>query len=112
MKEAEEAARRLVERLEEKGIRVEEVLLFGSVARGDFRLDSDFDLIVVSRDWGKLPYTRRLDLLYRLWDNPRDATLIPLTRDELRDRLEKSVALRDASRYWIRVYPRDSRKEG
>ncbi len=110
MREAEEAAKRLVERLAERGVRVEEVLLFGSVARGDFRVDSDFDLIVVSRDWGRLPYTRRLDILYRVWDEPRDATLVPLTPEELLERMEKSVALKDASRYWVRIYPPSGRE--
>lgn len=32
------------------GDRIERILLFGSVARGEYREDSDVDLIVVTRD--------------------------------------------------------------
>jgi len=32
------------------GDRIERIILFGSVARGDYREDSDVDLIVVTRD--------------------------------------------------------------
>ena len=103
VEEARREAERLAEALRERGIRVEAVYLFGSVARGDFRLDSDFDLVIVSRDWEGIGYTERLDILYRLWRSPRDATLIPLTPRELSERLEKSVVLRDASRYWLRL---------
>ncbi len=103
VEEARREAERLAEALREHGIRVEAVYLFGSVARGDFRLDSDFDLVIVSRDWEGMGYTERLDLLYRLWRGTRDATLVPLTPRELNERLEKSVVLRDASRYWMRL---------
>jgi predicted nucleotidyltransferase len=32
---------------EEKGIKVEKIILFGSMARGDFRENSDWDLLIV-----------------------------------------------------------------
>ncbi len=105
LREVEGWARWLAEKLAAQGIRVEEILLFGSVARGDYKVDSDVDLIVVSEDWGRMQYLDRLSLLYRLWDKPRDATLIPFTRGELERRVRRSVALRDAARYWVRVYP-------
>ncbi len=103
LKEARREALRLKQALEARGVKVEAIYLFGSVARGDFRLDSDFDFIIVSRDWEGMPYLERLGILYRLWSSRRDATLVPLTPEELRERVEKSLALRDASRYWIRV---------
>lgn len=37
----------------ENNIRVDAILLFGSRAKGNFRSDSDIDLAVVSRDFGK-----------------------------------------------------------
>ncbi|AEM38335.1 DNA polymerase beta domain protein region [Pyrolobus fumarii 1A] len=86
-----------------RGVRVEAVYLFGSIARGDYTAESDVDLVIVSRDWGRYTMEERLSMLYRLWRWERDATLIPLTPEELRDRLEKSVVLRDASRYWMRI---------
>jgi hypothetical protein len=44
---AEDFARRLKAKY---GERIERVILFGSVARGDHREDSDIDLLVVTRD--------------------------------------------------------------
>lgn len=105
LERAREWARWLARELERRGVRVEEIILFGSVARGDFQDDSDLDLIIVSPDWRGMSVTDRLGLLYRLWDKPVDATFVAVTREELERLLEKSVAIRDASGYWVRVYP-------
>lgn len=48
---AREWARWLAGELEGHGVVVEEILLSGSVARGDFREDGDLDLVMVSEDW-------------------------------------------------------------
>lgn len=51
MKDYRELAERFASRLKAKyGDRVEQVILFGSVARGEHREDSDVDLVVVTRD--------------------------------------------------------------
>ena len=104
MAKAREWAKELVLELGEHGIRVDAVILFGSYARGDFSSSSDLDLIIISSDWEGISYTKRLSLLYRLWDKDIDANFVALTPRELRDRLRKSVVLRDASRYWIVLY--------
>ena len=39
--------------LTEKGIRVDKIILYGSYARGKARPDSDIDVAVISRDFGK-----------------------------------------------------------
>jgi len=44
----------VVEVCRELGVRLEEVILFGSRARGDFRKDSDWDLLIITNrdlDW-------------------------------------------------------------
>ena len=46
-------ALRLRHELKREGIHVDCVLLFGSRARGENREDSDYDLAVISRDFGK-----------------------------------------------------------
>jgi len=45
------------------GVKVEQVLLFGSHARGDARDGSDIDLLVVSPDFERLASWERLELL-------------------------------------------------
>ena len=98
-------ARELAGELEARGIRVTEVRLFGSIARGSWSRESDLDLLVISPDWPE-DYTRRLSILYKLWNKPVDAHFIPLKPQELPEAIKRSVALRDASRYWITIYHR------
>lgn len=104
--EAKRAVDRLVGALDAKGVKVREAYLFGSYARGTWIRESDVDLIVVSDDFKGMSMSARLDMinLIVLREGIRPhVEVIPLTSDELRDRLEHSVVIRDASRYWIRV---------
>jgi hypothetical protein len=94
----------LVDELEARGIHVDRVLLFGSLARGDFTLESDVDLIIVSRSWRAMGMVERTSLLYRCWRGG-DATLVPLTPEELEAMKQRVGAIADASRYWIQLYP-------
>ncbi|MBN2149043.1 MAG: nucleotidyltransferase domain-containing protein [Anaerolineales bacterium] len=45
------------------GIRVEEVMLYGSQARGTALPDSDIDLIIISPDWEAYNQRERLEIL-------------------------------------------------
>lgn len=83
-------------------IRIDSIYLFGSRARGDYRVDSDIDLILVSDMW-KGSMIDRMKKLYRLWRYELDATLIPLTHEELEKKMMNSITIRDASRYWIKI---------
>jgi predicted nucleotidyltransferase len=59
---------------------VERVLVFGSLARGEARLHSDLDLVVIQRS--ELPFRERLEFLYRLL-RPRVSTdLLAYTPEE------------------------------
>jgi predicted nucleotidyltransferase len=42
--------------LERKDVTVDKIILYGSFARGDYRDDSDIDLIVISDDFASLNY--------------------------------------------------------
>lgn len=46
-----ETKKALIELLEEKGIQVEKIVVFGSYARGKPTRDSDIDLIIVSKNF-------------------------------------------------------------
>ena len=56
-----------------KKIKPEKVILFGSYAKGTADRDSDIDLVIVSNDFKRMAFERRLDLLI-------DAREHPLTR--------------------------------
>ncbi|MCE4625233.1 MAG: nucleotidyltransferase domain-containing protein [Desulfurococcales archaeon] len=90
--------------MSKREVKVEKIILFGSVARGDFTESSDIDLLVVSKDWEGMTLEERLSILYRLWDKPRDATLIPLTPEELRRKAKTSVIIGEAIGQGIVVY--------
>jgi predicted nucleotidyltransferase len=47
-------------------IRIDDIIVFGSYARGEATVDSDIDVIVVSKEFEKMPEDDRLSLLYRV----------------------------------------------
>ncbi|MGH2453015.1 MAG: nucleotidyltransferase domain-containing protein [bacterium] len=55
---------------------LERAILFGSRARGDELLDSDYDLILVSSAFEGLAWTDRIQAVLDLWD--LDVALQPL----------------------------------
>ena len=104
LRRVSEWASELAEKLRSKGVEVDAILLFGSIARGDYTEDSDVDLVVVSDDWARMSPVDRLSILYKIWDKPRDATFIPLTWKELEEMSDKSVVVREALSDCIVIY--------
>lgn len=49
--------------IESAGVKPQKILLFGSFATGNYRPDSDIDLIVISEDFEGKSYWERIDLL-------------------------------------------------
>ncbi len=49
--------------LESAGIKPQKILLYGSYATGNYRPDSDIDLVVISEDFEGKSYWQRIDLL-------------------------------------------------
>ncbi len=54
----------VLEEAEKQGVKVERVILFGSRARGDYREDSDYDILVIVK--GELDRTSRRKLARRI----------------------------------------------
>jgi len=90
------ALRRLAEELEA------DVYLFGSYARGDYTLDSDVDVVVVSSRFEGLPPTERAVIARLKLPEDIGFDLILLTPREFEERLGTAF-FRDISRYWVRV---------
>ncbi len=88
-------------------VRIEAAYLFGSYAKGTWVKTSDIDLIVVSRDFEGKPYLERLDMINEIQWRARIRPFIeaiPLTPEELEEKLKTSVVLRDASKHWIEIH--------
>ena len=49
--------------IENKSIKINKIILFGSYAKGNYRGDSDIDVIVISDDFAPMNYWERIDLL-------------------------------------------------
>lgn len=104
-REVSESIKRFLRELS-KLARVEQVYLFGSYARGDWIKTSDIDLIVVSSDFEGTRFLDRLDMVnkaaWRAFSRP-PIEAIPLTPKELKEKEERSAAIRDARKYWIKI---------
>jgi predicted nucleotidyltransferase len=63
--------------IESEGIKTDKLILFGSYATGEYREDSDIDIVVISRDFVNKNYWERIDILsnaiYRIFE-PIEAT--------------------------------------
>ena len=63
-------------------VRLERAILFGSRARGEAREGSDYDLILVSEDFGGRAFYSRPAPLLLLWEHPEDLELLCYTPAE------------------------------
>jgi predicted nucleotidyltransferase len=74
--------------LEEKGIKVERIILFGSRARGDFKENSDWDLLIIVEE--ELSRNERVEILHfirrKLADEFIPSDVIIKSREEVEER--------------------------
>lgn len=62
---------------------INSVVVFGSRARGDFLVESDVDVAVISSAFADLPVPERIDRILRRWEGPVALEAVGLTPDEL-----------------------------
>ena len=77
---------------------VNKAILTGSWARGTQREDSDVDLIIISDDFSKMPFSERLSYLHKAWTNKIPLEAFGYTVDEFRQLRHRSIYARDAIR--------------
>lgn len=65
-----------------KKFKLKKSILFGSRARGDYFLDSDVDLILVSEDFKEIDFRKRMAELLKWWDGKVDLEVIAYTPEE------------------------------
>jgi hypothetical protein len=74
------------------------VILFGSRARGDAWKRSDYDFIVVSKQFEGVHWLARIEKVVRLWDSVISIDLLPYTPEEFSDKKQQSSFVRKAVR--------------
>jgi hypothetical protein len=75
-----------------KKFRIEKAILFGSRARGDYLLDSDVDIIIVSKDFGKLKFKERMSEAITEWNEYIDIEPLCYTPEEF-ERKKKQLGI-------------------
>src|SRR3989344_1020201 len=83
-------------------IKVEGVFLFGSYATGKVKKNSDIDIVVISPDFKKIPFMKRLEMLskFRKTKMSRSAPMdiIGYTPYEFKNIDKRSVIMRHAKK--------------
>lgn len=72
---------------------VEEILLFGSRARGDYLEDGDVDLIVVSKSFEKVPFIERASKILPLWKSRYDLEALCYTPEEFEGLKSRKISI-------------------
>lgn len=78
------------------------VYIFGSHARGDYTLESDVDVVVVSEVFRGVRMQERVVMVRLRLPSDVGFDIIPLTPDELREKLSKPF-FREISKHWVKV---------
>ena len=71
---------------------IDKFIIFGSRARGDYFLDSDIDLIVVSKDFEDINFRKRMGILLEWWEGPVDLEVLCYTLQEF-ERKKKQIGI-------------------
>jgi uncharacterized protein len=76
----------------------DQIILFGSRARGDHWKPSDYDFIVVSQRFVGVGWHDRMVQILKLWNRPEGLDVLPYTPQEFEDKKLNSSTVRSAVR--------------
>ena len=86
-----------------KHFKVEKALLFGSRVGEDYFLNSDVDLIIVSPDFEKIDFRKRMGELLEWWDETVDLEVIGYTPEEFEKKKKQIGIVRQAVKEGIEI---------
>ncbi|MBD3203282.1 nucleotidyltransferase domain-containing protein [Candidatus Woesearchaeota archaeon] len=72
-----------------RSIQIDKLILFGSRARGDHFLDSDVDLLIVSKAFKGSSMSERIAEILKFWDGEVDIEPICYTPEEFRKKKDQ-----------------------
>ena len=75
-----------------KDINIQKIILFGSRARGDNLKKSDYDFLIISKDFKKKPFILRAGDLYDYWDESVDIEPLCYTPEEF-EKKKKQIGI-------------------
>lgn len=95
-------AKKFIEYLKQENIPVEAAIIFGSYSKGNPRSDSDIDLAVISREFGKNRLKEGQLLLKKAWRINSRLEPIPISSKDFKNNFE-SPLLEEVRKYGIRI---------
>ena len=84
-------------------IKVNQLILFGSRARGDNFITSDYDFIVVSAEFAGIRFNKRASRPYKFWHSSRDLEVLCYTLEEWRRLKNRRGILMNAQKEGVRL---------
>lgn len=85
------------------GTKLERIILFGSRAKGTFGRYSDFDLMLISRDFEGVPWYKRAAKLYLFWKEDYPIELLCYTPEEIARKKDRPGIVSEALKTGISV---------
>lgn len=86
-----------------KDFNIDRVIFFGSRTKGDYLQHSDIDLVIVSKDFDRIDFTKRMSMMYDYWNFDYDVDFICYTPEEFQ-RLSQMITLaREAAEHGINI---------
>lgn len=86
-----------------RGFRIEQAILFGSRARGDWLKESDWDLLLVSADFEGIAFSERVRKVLDHWSGPADLEVLCYTPAEFNRKKRQIGVVATAVREGIRL---------
>ncbi|MGC9309973.1 MAG: nucleotidyltransferase domain-containing protein [Candidatus Nanoarchaeia archaeon] len=75
-----------------KDFKIKKIILFGSRAKGNYKNESDFDLIIVSDDFEGINFLERVAKVYDYWDLDMPVDFLCYTSKEF-NKISKMVTI-------------------
>ena len=86
-----------------KKFKPEQVILFGSRARGDNLKESDIDIMVISKQFALIPFRERMAQAYGYWNKRIDLEQICYTPEEVEVKKKQIGIVQQALKEGIRI---------
>lgn len=101
-KKTNEKIKSFVEKIK-NNFEIERIIFFGSRARGTFKKNSDYDFILVSKDFKNMKFTERISKIYPFWSYSDSIEPLCYTPKEF-NKLKKRISIvREAVRTGIEI---------
>lgn len=86
-----------------KLVKLDKIILFGSRVKGTFGRYSDFDMLIVSKDFDETPWYKRSGRFYTAWKEDYPLEVLCYTPEEFRKKQKTPGIISEAVRTGIEI---------